>query len=320
MTNAHPNSPITGSKNVILVKRLHTSVIVRDYMDKLNIDVSETYSALQGILSVYECRDTGYKFYHPFELAGDGEFYDALSTDEDRYYSSWKKEYEFATDIIKKQNQPRILDVGCGVGNFISRVGDFCEATGLEISETAVEKARANGLDVRREEIGEHSERNEGRYDVVCAFQVLEHVPNPAKFLTACINCLKRGGSLVLAVPNCDPYYSCGQLYAVVNLPPHHMGLWNAKVFAKLASYFPLSLEATEYDIKTSRTRSGVTSSLSMAKQWLPMVSSKVAIRAAACFFGLFEIPRVMLATSIGGRTNAGRVMVHFRTTTAIRR
>ena len=42
------------------------------------------------------------------------------------------------------------------------------------------------------------------RFDVVCFFHVLEHVANPAEFLSACASVLKPKGRVVIEVPSLD--------------------------------------------------------------------------------------------------------------------
>jgi hypothetical protein len=74
-------------------------------------------------------------------------------------------------------------------------------------------------------------------------FQVLEHISAVQSFLTAAIKCLKKNGLLVLAVPNNEPYLFGFNKYDWLNLPPHHMGWWNAASLQKLSGFFPIKTE-----------------------------------------------------------------------------
>jgi 2-polyprenyl-3-methyl-5-hydroxy-6-metoxy-1,4-benzoquinol methylase len=88
------------------------------------------------------------------------------------------------------------MEVGCGSGFFLE------EALGLGLSEVhgiepsseaiahAVPAVRAN---LRQGLYGEQTFAPSS-FDVVCAFQVFDHVPDPAGMLRACHRHLKRGG------------------------------------------------------------------------------------------------------------------------------
>ncbi len=95
----------------------------------------------------------------------------------------------------------RWLDVGCSSGAFVAearRAG--INAEGTELAQEAVDEAVAAGLPVRQgpiESVGE-----DGEFDVVTAFDVLEHVADPAAFMHNARRLLKPGGMIALSVPN----------------------------------------------------------------------------------------------------------------------
>jgi SAM-dependent methyltransferase len=97
----------------------------------------------------------------------------------------------------------RILDIGCGRGLFLSlmRTGGW-EVAGTEFDEeTASYASGAYGLDVKS---GVPSEWgfSEGGFDVITIHHVLEHIRDPEETLAACVRLLRKGGLLVIAVPN----------------------------------------------------------------------------------------------------------------------
>ena len=303
-------SPITGNDRVKLVKQLHKTVITRDYQAKLKIDVARFYDSADDKLNIFECKDTGFKFYHPPSLAGDGEFYDSIIFGHD-YYSAWKKEYEFGKQIVQNENAKRVLDVGCGSGQFIKSLAKTTEITGLEMSDAAAKIGRENGLDIRNEPIEAHALSNRESYDVVCAFQVLEHVPNARNFLQELLDCVRPGGSLVLSVPNCEPYYSRNHWYGIANLPPHHMGLWNLEVFEKLENYFPIQMQTSDFDSKQKTHSLCLQCSLSQVKHSFPGIKNEKLIRAFAILLAAFQYPWHSIRNL--GTSRFGRVMVHFK-------
>ena len=304
-------SPVTGSENVSLVKKLHKRVIVRDFKKKYGVDVDRFYDLVGEYLEIFQCEDTGYKFYYPENLAGDGQFYDSIiADDESQYYSQWKKEYEFAKQIAIKEEAAKILDVGCGSGKFVEAASKFSNAIGLEISDEAVRIGRQKNLDLRNEFLHDHAEEHPAEYDFVSAFQVLEHVPQVSTFLNQLIRCLKPGGHLIISVPNCEPYIMRNHWYGVANLPPHHMGLWNLNVFKKLTEYFPLKMMGSDFDLKFSSSKVCLSSSLSLTKHTFPGMGNGI-LKSMATVFAAAYIPYSYIVK--GDCSTFGRVMVHFQ-------
>ena len=82
-----------------------------------------------------------------------------------------------------------------------------------------------------------HAENNAGKYDIVCLFQVLEHLTELTNFIQAIHKCLKPGGKFCIAVPNNDGFVSYTPNYTF-NLPPHHTILWTERSLRFLANKF----------------------------------------------------------------------------------
>ncbi|MBN1761692.1 MAG: methyltransferase domain-containing protein [Methanomicrobia archaeon] len=100
----------------------------------------------------------------------------------------------------------RILDVGCGDGNFSVLLQEACKAEevcGLEISAKGVELARSNGVKCLQLDVDEDDFPFEAEYfDAVFAGEVIEHVFDTDHFLDEVHRILKPDGTFVLTTPN----------------------------------------------------------------------------------------------------------------------
>jgi len=112
----------------------------------------------------------------------------------------------FAADasvrFLPAKPRGRLLDVGCGAGEWITVMRDFgWEVEGLDFDENAARVGRANGLKVHCGALEEQDFPSDS-FDAVTLNHVIEHVPDPISTLTECARVLKKGGKLVLATPN----------------------------------------------------------------------------------------------------------------------
>jgi SAM-dependent methyltransferase len=239
-------SPVTLSTNTLLERKIDVDSIIELYRNQLGIDVAHYFKRIKEV-EVYKCLDTGYRFYYPDFLSGQSEFYEQLQAKFDWYYCPWKWEHEVAARHIN--SRMKILEVGCGNGDFLKRLKQIknINGVGLELNQSAVENGQKNGIDIRNQSLQVHAESNAEQYDVVCSFQVLEHVASVKSFWEAQLSCLKRGGKLIVSVPNNNSFVKVDD-EGILNMPPHHMGLWTERSLTKLADLYNLMVEEVSYE------------------------------------------------------------------------
>ncbi len=102
-----------------------------------------------------------------------------------------------AIDLNKK---PQILEIGSGIGTFLS----ICksrgiQAIGCDISEWAVLEANSKGLDTKHGTIDMFCKDNV--FDIVCGFNIIEHLESPSEFLNQIKRVLKKDRLLVIETP-----------------------------------------------------------------------------------------------------------------------
>jgi SAM-dependent methyltransferase len=96
----------------------------------------------------------------------------------------------------------RILEDGCGVGVYLSRLAPAArQAVGLEIEfERGLEASRKAGQVVCG--VGEKLPFAGGYFDLVLSHEVIEHVQDDREALAEMVRVLRPGGRLVLFCPN----------------------------------------------------------------------------------------------------------------------
>jgi len=231
-------NPLAHSE-VVIEDEVDASLIIEAYARDYKIDVSEYFVDISSI-KIYKCLETGYRFFYPHTLVGREDLYVKLQ--EYPQYYGLNYEHEIADKFIAS-NQI-VLEIGCGRGYFLDKLNDKgARCVGLELNQSAISFARKKGLDVFSEDLNEHSKQNFEKYDVVCSFQVLEHIPNVGEVLQSSIDALKVGGLLIIGVPNSNPYLYGHEKYHTLNNPPHHMGLWDIDSLTNLQKIFNLRLK-----------------------------------------------------------------------------
>lgn len=125
---------------------------------------------------------------------------------------------------------PRILDVGCGNGEFLARMrclGWDCE--GIDIDPGAVKVAKAAGLSVRLATLADLvREGPERRFDAIALDHVLEHLYDPVGSLRTARKLLSPGGFVWIATPNLSGlgHRTFGRAWRPLD-PPRHLVLFS---------------------------------------------------------------------------------------------
>jgi len=110
--------------------------------------------------------------------------------------------------IKSEKKRIRVLDVGCGDGVVLKYVASICDKNdtivGLDVSKLRLERAhKLLGSRVKCV-IGNATDLKfkTGFFDIVIFHHVLEHVPNDKKSLEEAYRVLKKGGYILVGVPN----------------------------------------------------------------------------------------------------------------------
>ncbi len=98
----------------------------------------------------------------------------------------------------------RLLDVGCGAGQFLrAAIGAGWHAEAVEFNRENARTVAESGMKVFTGTIEEAS-YPDAAFDVVTLWDILEHIHDPIAFLEETLRILKPGGLVFLQSPNID--------------------------------------------------------------------------------------------------------------------
>jgi SAM-dependent methyltransferase len=97
----------------------------------------------------------------------------------------------------------RVLDIGCGLGAYVRRIGDFTgQAYGIDIDAPRVVEGAQNGVARLAVALSESLPFADGVFDGVLLNEVIEHVGNDRDTLREALRVTRRGGRIVIFAPN----------------------------------------------------------------------------------------------------------------------
>ena len=114
------------------------------------------------------------------------------------YYGTWL----VIVDRLRRYGCERVLDVGCGPGQFASLIDDsgFADYTGIDFSRAATDIARqrAPRFQFRTGDVRDPSVYAGLEFDAIVCTEVLEHIEDDL----AVISCFPTGTRCLMTVPN----------------------------------------------------------------------------------------------------------------------
>lgn len=141
-----------------------------------------------------------------------------------------------------------LLDIGCSSGAFLRTLKDKdWKLFGIEMEPTTAEKAReATGAQIFVGNAMDAPFPSES-FDVITAFDVLEHVYDPRAFLSKVHEWLKPGGVFVTMLPNIDAWEAklFGSYWYGLELPRHlfHFSPRSLRHLSQSLDFFILHLK-----------------------------------------------------------------------------
>lgn len=172
------------------------------------------YFLSQEEFDIFECKNCGLLFTEPRPNAYViGKYYQS-----DEYYSHQQNQKGFIPRLYEKVKsinlknkvnmaignlpQGRLLDIGCGVGDFLCQVRkNNWEVVGIEPSDDAKNIAESR-LGFRPIAPEASNALPDASFDVITLWHVLEHIDDLHFQTSEMVRLLKPGGRLIIALPN----------------------------------------------------------------------------------------------------------------------
>ncbi|MGA9211216.1 class I SAM-dependent methyltransferase [Kaistella sp.] len=173
--------------------------------------VLKTYPVPQDISSYYDSED--YISHHQDSMTLKEKFY--------KFFQNFNLHYKknIILDFVGKHK--KVLDYGCGVGEFAKYIENDFETFGFEpnksASQHAIKKVHKtkiiNNLDFLKE----------GSLDAITLWHVFEHIENQDEMIKEFYGKLKENGLLIIAVPNPTSYDALKykEFWAAYDVPRH---------------------------------------------------------------------------------------------------
>ena len=152
-----------------------------------------------------------------------------------------KRTAELRLNVIKQygKDSGRLLDVGCSVGFFLEVAQEIgFDVQGVELSSEAIAMAKEGIREkISHADANEHIRRYGSCYDLVTAYDIIEHTQAPQAFLNDLYSALESGGIVAITAPDTDHWlrYVMGGSWSMLQ-PMQHTFLFSRRAIKVMLS------------------------------------------------------------------------------------
>ena len=122
---------------------------------------------------------------------------------QEKYHWWFKARREILDSYLSNFNLPEnanILEIGCGTGGNIPILQQYGTVKAIEMDVFAIEYAKNTGAEIRQGHLPNNFPYD-GKFDLICMFDVLEHIEKDNETLKVIKDYLKPNGKLFITVP-----------------------------------------------------------------------------------------------------------------------
>ena len=240
LRQTYPLCPITGEPAIRHVQWVKARWLSRMWKIAHGVDASELADV--KYFGLWES-PTGLYFFDPM-VEGSHRFYE-------QYYAwllrhnlwtreSIREEFRLAARHVKAGD--RVLDVGCEFASFRKVLPPNARYVGLDphFGESSFVEGVLN------ETLAEHLVGNARSYDVVCSFQVIEHLSSPATMFADMMQAVRPEGLVIVGVPHVPSALTRIPNF-LLNFPPHHLTWWTEGALTALSERNGATIESIQH-------------------------------------------------------------------------
>ena len=171
--------------------------------------------------------------------------YQQMAELDDRHWW-YRARRRILAELVRREARPpknaRILEIGCGTGHNLSMLAGFGHIDGLELDDEmrALSEKRL-GRKIMRSPLPELSEVKDKSYDLIGAFDVIEHIDDDGAALAAIATKLKPGGKFMMTVP-AHPW-----MWTAHDVANHHKRRYSKRALKALIEGSPMKLDRIGY-------------------------------------------------------------------------
>lgn len=126
------------------------------------------------------------------------------------------KRLQFVSELITRLEPQKILDVGCGTGDNLTqqlaKMFPEYRFVGIDSDMASINYANSRRTTENIEFFVADEQAQLGRFDLVIASEVIEHVESPTVFLEFLTNSVEKDGNIILTLPNGFGPFECAAM------------------------------------------------------------------------------------------------------------
>ena len=196
-----------------------------------------------------------------------------------------------------------LIEIGCSFGRFLQLAKDYgSKVIGVDLDQAALNHLQSLGI------TGLMDFPSGPKVEIVCAFNLLEHLEQPQKLVRQISQVLVYDGRLLLTVPNAGECQDVGESWLGFRVDMEHLNYFNIKSIATLLNRFDLCVEQFWTHKQPSIARDSQSSAHRTRFRWRKIVQKLFKCPTIAAFPATGTFALSVLARKTSQNRSGGNV------------